>query len=651
MNRRTAFFLILGMLAVTGFFYLSNKPTPSTIPFASIIQRRADYRPPAEGVTLYPTDGPYGVGVIQTIAAGDGETLFVGTYGEGLFRSDDGGKHWVPANTGLKDKFIANLMRVKEGSLYAGTIRAGLFRSSDEGRHWVSINQGLENTNVETMISLPGGAVYAGTGQGVFVSKDEGEHWELFNEGIGSFLVRSLVATRDGTLYAGTQGNGIFKRRLRDPKWIQVISGFDFQGIEEQVIRALVLGRGEFLYAGTLGAGIFRSRDGGVHWERANAGLPNLSIRSLNVDGRGILYAGTGEGVFYSEDDGARWHPLEGGMTDIQIHSFVASEQGDLYAGTGGGLFRGRIRSSSLENGAATRWQPLHQGLLIAPIRALDYGEEGITAGTDGKGVIGSRGENWVSENVGLVNLSVRAMARGKTFLYIITEDGVYRKQHGRGTWEGVEGALPARVISIAVDGMEQVYAGTEAGLFHSPDHGKHWEKIEAIESGAVSALAAEGEAVLAVMENILWSKWNGGWKKIISKEGAPFRYIAWKREGHFIAANEQKIWEGDLNGAWREIKGDLPTGIRMTAMSVDPENREIIYVGSERGLFWSNDGGSRWHPARLYQGERFEKQVNQVLPVSNGSVWLATEESGVLLGVDRIPRGGLFGRLKQRLG
>lgn len=645
MSRQKAFFLILGMVAVAGFFYLSNKPqASSTIPFAPVIQRRPDYRPPMEGVTLYPTDGPYGVGVIQTIAAGSGETLFVGTYGEGLFRSEDGGKHWVPSNLGLGDKFIVNVMRVNGGTLYAGTIRAGLFRSRDDGRHWTAINRGLENTSVESMVSLPGGAVYAGTGQGVYFSRDEGEHWEPFNDGIGSVLVRSLVATKDGTLYAGTQGKGIFKRRSGESKWTQVVRGFDFQGIEEQVIRALVLGRGEMLYAGTLGAGIFRSRDGGLHWERANAGLPNISIRSLNVDGRGILYAGTGEGVFYSEDDGAGWRPLEAGteMTDLQIHSFVTNERGDLYAGTGGGLFRGRIKSP---------WEPLHHGLLVAPIRTLDYGEGGITVGTDGKGVIISQGNNWAGENVGLVNLSVRGMARGKTFLYIVTDEGLHRKQHGRHTWAAVEGSLPARVLSLAVDGNEQVYAGTESGLFSSSDHGKRWEKIEAVESGMISALAAEGEAVLAIMENTLWSKSKEGWKKVVSKEGAPFRHIAWTGEGSFLAANEQKIWEGNLGGEWKELKGALPNGVRITALSVDSKNREVIYIGSERGLLWSNDGGEHWHSARLYQGERFEKQVNQILPVSNGSIWLATEENGVILGVDRIPKGGLLQKLRRRLG
>ncbi len=98
-------------------------------------------------------------------------------------------------------------------------------------------------------------------------------------------------------------------------------------------------------------------------------------------------------------------------------------------------------------------------------------------------------------------------------------------------------------------------------------------------------------------------------------------------------------------------MKGALPNEVRITALSVDPDNREIVYIGTERGLFWSNDGGAEWHPARLYQGERFEKQVNQLLPLSDGIIWVATEENGVLLGVDRIPKGGLLAALRKRLG
>src|SRR3569832_1374938 len=188
---------LLGLLALTvmiGFIAFFNKPKPLSFPFSAPISRRPAYRPPAEGITLYPTDGPIGVGVIQTVASGPGETLFVGTYGDGLFRSDDGGIHWVPANLGLGDKFIVNLTRLKEGVLFAGTIRAGLFRSRDDGRRWEPANQGLENTDVHAMTSLPGGRIFAGTGQGVYISRDEGAHWERFSAGLEGVMVHSLVA-------------------------------------------------------------------------------------------------------------------------------------------------------------------------------------------------------------------------------------------------------------------------------------------------------------------------------------------------------------------------------------------------------------------------------------------------------------------------
>lgn len=202
------------------------------------------------------------------------------------------------------------------------------------------------------------------------------------------------------------------------------------------------------------------------------------------------------------------------------------------------------------------------------------------------------------------------------------------------------------------MDEAERVYAGTDTGLFRSTDQGAHWSQSEGIEPGKISALAVEGESILVVIENTIWSNGNGGWKKIITKEGSPLRYLSWSKEDRFLAASEQKLWEGNRNGQWKEIKGNLPIGLKITALAIDTQDRGVLYLGSDRGLFWSGDGGATWHPARLYQGERFEKQVNQILPLSNGSIWLATEEDGVLLGVNKVPRGSRWVQwFKQRLG
>ncbi len=620
--------IFLAAMVVGGFFVFSRKPNPAPIPFVKIIQQRPDYHPPGAGITLYHTGGPFGVGVVQAVAAGRDQALFVGTYGEGVFRSEDGGAHWVPANIGLNDKFILNITRVKEGLLFAGTIRAGLFISHDDGRQWSSANLGLENTEVHVVAALPTKQLFAGTGQGVYTSHDQGGHWVPFNEGMGSVLVRSIVADKDGVLYAATQGRGIFKRKPGEDQWREWGRGFYDQGMEERTVRTLVIGKNGTLFAGTLSAGVFRNEDGGTQWNRVNRGLNNLSIRALVADQRGFLYAGTGEGVFYSENHGELWSPWHEGMTDLQIHTLAVNESGNLYAGTGGGLFFGRWGAP---------WRSLHKGLLISPVKTIGYDKEGITVGTDGKGMFRSRNNLWIADNVGLVNLSVRTMARGATFIYIVTDGGVYKRQLGRHRWDPVEWVLPWKVASIGIDKAGHVYAGTEAGLFVSSNHGKSWTRVEPVDPGPVTALALDGAEVLAVVSDAVWIKSAGQWEKVTAP--SPFQFLAWRDRGRLFAATNDGIWKGDQSG-WMKT-GTPPREGRMISFVVHPDDRDVLYIGSTSGLYVSANGGESWHHAHLHGGGVYERQVNDVLPMADGLVWLATEEEGVLLGVDRTPKRG----------
>ncbi len=632
--RKLAIIFLLLILAAGAFFSL-NKPEPLSFPFAVPIQLQPGYLPPEKGVTLYPTQGPFGIGVIQTLEVGSDGTLFVGTYGEGLFRSQDGGIRWKPANRGLKDKFIVNLTRLEGGRLFAGTIRAGLFISRDNGDHWVSANDGLPNSEVQSMLTLPGGRLFAGTGRGVYVSRNEGGHWEAFNEGLSNVMIRDLVATKDGTLFAATQGRGLFRRKPGEAEWVQMTRGFHYRGVEERIVRALVLGRDEALFVGTLGAGIFRSQDGGQTWETANAGLKNLSIRSLSVDGAGTLYAGTGEGVFYSKDEGAFWTSLGEGLSNIHIHSFIARKDGTLYAGTKEGLFRGRISAS---------WEDLHQGLLISPIRTLDYGPEGIAVGTEGKGTYVNLRDMWASDNIGLVNLVVRAMARGKIFLYIVTNDGTYQRQLGRHRWERLKPDLPAEALSIGVDAADRVYVGTAAGLFQYAEDGSAWERIDSIPAEPVIRMSDGKAGVLAVTTGGIWvfpSQDNTGWMQITTPPEISFKFAVWGKGSQVLAATDHDIWAGDIEGKWKALEGTLPEGTRILSLALSPRNRNLLYAGSDRGLFWSPDKGQNWHLALLYQGEPFEKQVNAVLPTKTSGLWLATDEDGVIIGIDRVKKSG----------
>ncbi|MFQ5781329.1 MAG: YCF48-related protein, partial [Nitrospiria bacterium] len=256
--------------------------------------------------------------------------------------------------------------------------------------------------------------------------------------------------------------------------------------------------------------------------------------------------------------------------------------------------------------------------------------------------------DNWASDNLGLVNLVVRAMARGKIFLYIVTGDGIYRRQLGRHRWERVEGTLPADPLSIGVDETDQVYVGTAAGLYRSSDHGKRWENVGEIPAGPITGLTSGEEGILAIASKGIWAKSpgaDGGWKEIIPNQGGPIQHAVWRKGKGILAATDQAIWEGNLEGEWRATAGEFLPGTTITSLAVSPSNNNLIYAGSDRGLFWSPDGGQEWHLARLYQGELFEKQVNQVLPTETRALWLATEEDGVILGIEKIGRSNWLKR------
>jgi hypothetical protein len=70
----------------------------------------------------------------QCLAAGNG-SLFAGCRGNGVWRSDDGGRSWDDAKLPQPDVFSVAVSPV-DGAVYAGCEPSMLFRSDDGGRTW-----------------------------------------------------------------------------------------------------------------------------------------------------------------------------------------------------------------------------------------------------------------------------------------------------------------------------------------------------------------------------------------------------------------------------------------------------------------------------------------------------------------------------------
>ena len=290
---------------------------------------------------------------IQALTSVGNDLVYAGSFGLGLFRSEDRGHTWTKSGQGVTDPFILTLTTGKDGSIYAGTFRGGVFRSRDRGESWHVINSGLKRLEIKALLAV-GDGVYAGTGDGVYRLAAT-DRWAVVATGLDDILVHALALSSDGTLFAGTSGKGIVRFKAQSTGWVRQPHELkDHEGMTENFIRVLTIDPEGGIYAGTFDGGVFRSADGGVTWRSISRALPNDSIRGILFNSRGLFVA-TGHGIFKTTDKGRQWVPLNKGLTSMAIQVLIESGAGVLYAGTSDGAFR------SDDDGRT--WNPINQGL------------------------------------------------------------------------------------------------------------------------------------------------------------------------------------------------------------------------------------------------------------------------------------------------
>ncbi len=303
-----------------------------------------------------PVPGPFDqqAASIQALTTAGPDVIYAGSFGLGMFRSEDRGVTWTKSGQGVTDPFILSLVTGKDGAVYVGTFRGGVFRSKDQGKNWQPVNSGLKRKEIKTLLSV-GDVIYAGTADGAYRLDAAGDHWTVVTSGLDEVLVHALARGADGTLYAGTSGKGVLRFKADSAGWVRMHHGLkDHEGMIENFIRVLTIDPEGGIYAGTFDGGVFRSADGGSTWRPISRALPNDSIRSILFNSRGLFVA-TGHGIFKTTDKGRQWIPLNKGLTSMAVQVLIESDSGSLYAGTNAGAFR------SDDDGKS--WTAINQGL------------------------------------------------------------------------------------------------------------------------------------------------------------------------------------------------------------------------------------------------------------------------------------------------
>jgi|SRR5579863_4589571 len=633
--------LLLLILLASWFGLNRGRPRPTEESFLGYLKEREEFVAPSYPLTLFSTNGPYGISMVSAIAIGRGNILYVGTYGGGLYKSEDGGKSWRYANRGLKDDFVVSLAVAQDQTLYAGTIRAGLFKSTDRAESWVQLDGGLGHAEIRAILTVSEREFYVGTERGIFRSTDGGNTWRSVHNGLRPVLVRTMVMGTDHTLYMGTQGEGIYKTRDPEKGWKSIGESLLFEpGVIETVVRAMVRDPEGNLYAGTLGSGVFKSADGGEFWRKSNEGLSSTSIRAMAVSGEGVLYVGTGRGVFVSRDRGAHWQEINEGLLSPPIESMALAEDGSLYVGTGTGV--------SYRPPGGKEWILLSDGLLIPKVRSVELGSKGeIYTVADGRGVLRSRdaGKSWIPQTEELSGTFPRAVISGEEgSLFLLSEEGLFGRP-SKGEWRNLGTGVLPRVLSIA-SWNRRLFAGTERGLYRSGDQGEHWERVNEVEPEPIRQVQRGAAGVYLMTEGGIWT---GGktqdWKKIEPPFKMHLVALAVGPKDRLAIAGEEGLFMQDPDGKWRDALWRPLSNGRIRVVHFDPVFPDLIFLGTERGLFWTVDEGHRWNAAHNSKGLPFADAVNAVVSHPSGALFVGTETRGIQVGLARIKSTGWIQR------
>ena len=229
---------------------------------------------------------PFWLNILTLTIAGN--VIYVGT-NDGIYLSNDNGNNWTLLHNGLPDNVNINCILANENNLFAGTTDFGVYLSTDQGASWASVNNGLAFKSVSSLAYL-NGKLFAGTQGGVYTSSNSGGLWTSFNTGLTDPCVTSLVVRGSGIM-AGTicEGGGLFYSDVESDSWVRIISGVQISCITES---------NAGLFATTYSARLFMSTDDGVSWEEVSDGLPSLNITAVMVSGKNILVGTNGGGVY-----------------------------------------------------------------------------------------------------------------------------------------------------------------------------------------------------------------------------------------------------------------------------------------------------------------------------------------------------------------
>jgi photosystem II stability/assembly factor-like uncharacterized protein len=561
---------------------------------------------------------------------------------------------------------------------YAATF-GGVYKTIDGGDHWVPVGPGLFLREVAIAASNPN-VLYAQGGRfgiaasiGIYKSTDGGASWTIVFPMVSPTMATSIAVhpTNPSIVYAATQEDGLFKTVDGGATWAHSDAGlttaFGYKFLYQVLVDPLTPST-VFVVAD----GIFKSTDAGVTWAPSNSGLPAATSGLLAIDPQSpsTLYFARGT-IYKSTNGGASWAatPMTGLPADPVIWAIAVdpTTTSTLYVREGYGSTSAVYRSVD----GAGSW---------SATGCTGLASDSIAVGTDG--VILLAAENNIGYPLhggvyrstdaaascalasrGITAFRVTALAAAGTLYMGDADTGTYRTTDFGATWSSAHGTLsgiewivhdlavdpstPATVYQTSGNGLnDQVWKSVDAGdswtsvlgplpFFRSlavdPTDGDHvLLGIGRFEypSPPILIPAAVGRTTDG---GATWTRYN------VFGADVPAVAIAAANPLVAFAANDADVLKSIDGGATFPTAGiGLPFDEKVLDVEVAPSNASIVYAlttnfgaSSAGGVFLSADGGATF--VRRSGGiETLYGKAIAVDPLSSGTLYLATDGSGV---------------------
>ncbi len=604
--------------------------------------------------------------------------------GGGIYKSTDGGENWTNVGLNHSERIAKIIVDPKDGNtvfacavgaLWSDSDERGVYKTSDGGKTWRKVLAGANPSTGCAMMSSNAqepGTLYAGMwdfrrqgwtfrsggpGSGLFKSTDGGEHWtelaETNAKGLpakpyGRIAV-TVAPSKPNVLYAFIESkeSGLFRSDDGGANWKKLDSSqymnwrpFYFANlvVDPKDENKIFKPDGPLLLS-TNGGRSFSSVGGSAHGDHHD-----LWIDPNNTN---IVYSGDDGGLWKSEDGGSRWqHQMNLPISQFYHVSLDMADPYRVYGGlqdnsswVGDSSYPGGVTNSRWENmfGGDGFWMwedPADPNYLYAEAQGGEIG----------------RVNRWTHES-----RSIKPYPQ-------------YGEKKLRFNWN--------TPIQMSPNEKGTIYIGAQF-LYRSRDHGQTWERIspdlttndpekqKQEESGGVTIDNSAAEmhtSIYSISESpkngqIIWVGTDDGNLQITRDGGKNWTNVVGNVQGLGKNSWVSTVAAGRFNEGTayvtfdRHTFGDMkPYAFKTTdygktwtplvneqsgvtgyahVIAEDTENPNLLFLGTEFGLWISVDGGQRW---AQYKGSNFPAVAVRDIQVHprEGDLVLATHGRGI---------------------